>query len=397
MEQNIVAIYARVSKKNASEEAGQSLENQIALAREWIAQDASLREMEIKVYRDEGYTGTNMDRPAVKMLLAGIFMRKIQALVVKDFSRLSRNHLHLSELLEVVFVRYPVRVIAISEAYDSFGESRAGLGEGIKSIFYEYYCRDISRKTKKSLEAKKENGQYAVGRLPFGYRRDSGGSWRICEEEAGQIRRIFGMSLQGQSCASIARLMNKASVGREWKASDIWRILHNPVYAGVRVWHKYENRFQNGFCSESVPREEWRTEKMCHPAIISEQHYALIQRIHPHTAGYGSKKGRRHLFHGITKCGYCGRALCRHRRRAGILVCRENHGEASVQVALDILWEICRELFAGQKADGRWKQYDGNMEKELYLRCFIQRIRVEDDKIWIESKVVSGEKCQNCK
>ena len=397
MEQNIVAIYARVSKKNASEEAGQSLENQIALAREWIAQDASLREMEIKVYRDEGYTGTNMDRPAVKMLLAGIFMRKIQALVVKDFSRLSRNHLQLSELLEVVFVRYPVRVIAISEAYDSFGGSRAGLGEGIKSIFYEYYCRDISRKTKKSLEAKKENGQYAVGRLPFGYRRDSGGSWKICEEEAGQIRRIFGMSLQGQSCASIARLMNKASAGREWKASDIWRILHNPVYAGVRVWHKYENCFQNGFCSESVPREEWRTEKMCHPAIISEQDYALVQRIHSHTAGYGIKKGRRHLFHGITKCGYCGRALCRHRRRAGILVCRENHGEASVQVAQGILWEICRELFAGRKAEGGWKQYDGDMEKELYLRCFIQRIRVEDDKIWIESKVVSGEKCQNCK
>lgn len=397
MEQNIVAVYARVSKKDASEETGQSLENQIALAKEWIAGDASLREMEVRVYRDEGYTGTNMDRPAVKMMLAGIFMGKIQALVVKDFSRLSRNHLQLSELLEVVFVRYPVRIIAISEAYDSLGQSRVGLGEGIKSIFYEYYCRDISRKTKKSLEAKKESGQYAVGKLPFGYRRDGGEGWRICEEEAEQIRRIFEMSLCGENCASIADTMNQASAGREWKASTVWRILHNPVYTGVRVWHKYENRFRDGFYRASVPREEWRTEKMCHPAIIGEEEYALVQSIHPHTAGYGRRKGRRHLFHGITKCGYCGRALCCHRRRAGILVCRENHGEASVQASLNILWEICWKLFAGQGVTAGWKPPVGNAEKELYLRSFIQQIRVESGKIWIESKVVHGKKCQNCK
>ena len=248
MEQNIVAIYVRVSKKDTEESAGQSLENQIALAKEWIAGDASLREMEIRVYCDEGYTGTNMDRPAVKMMLASIFMGKIQAIVVKDVSRLSRNHLQLSELLEVVFVRYPVRVVAISEAYDSFGQSRAGLGEGIKSIFYEYYCRDISRKTKKSLEAKKESGQYAVGKLPFGYRRDGREGWKICEEEAEQIRRIFEMSLRGENCASIADIMNQASEGREWKASAVWRILHNPVYTGARVWHKYENCFRDGFC-----------------------------------------------------------------------------------------------------------------------------------------------------
>lgn len=382
MEQEVVAIYARISRKDPEEEGRRSLQNQVALAKQWIAGDASLRNMRIEIYQDEGYTGTNMNRPAVQKLLAGIFLGKIQALVIKDFSRLSRNHLQLSELVEVTFRRHPVRLIAISEYYDSARQAGLGMGEGIKSIFYEYYCRDISGKVKKSLEAKKEAGEDAVGRLPFGYRRDGEGAWELCPEEAAVVRQIFSLSLEGRNSVRIAEQMQEA-YGGSWQPSRIWRILHNPVYTGQQVWHKYENHYQNGFFCECVPRKQWRVQESRHPPVVSREEYRRVQLLHPPTAGYGKKKGRRHLFHGITKCGECKGALCRHRRRKELLVCSRGHGELSPQISVEALWRICQEIFGmGQE---ELPLFD---DRELFLKYFIQRIEVGPGKeVRITAKV----------
>ena len=113
-QENVVAVYCRVSKRDQST----SIDNQIDLARNYIRQDIGLSGFRVCVFEDEGYTGTNMNRPAVKKLLAGIFLGKIQAMVIKDFSRLSRDHLILAELLEMVFPRYPLRVVSIADRYD---------------------------------------------------------------------------------------------------------------------------------------------------------------------------------------------------------------------------------------------------------------------------------------
>ncbi len=402
MGQGVVAIYARTSKEDrAHAQAGQSLGNQIALAGEWIGRDASLAGMRVEVYQDEGYPGTDMDRPAVKRLLAGIFLGRIQVLVVKDLSRLSRNHLHLSGLLEETFPRYPVRVIAVAECYDSLRQGPAGLAEGIRGIFYEYYCRDISQKTKKSLEAKKESGDHAVGNLPFGYRKGAGG-WEICEEEAAVVRKAFSLSLDGWDCVRIAGYLNGTGVlpvssvrpGQiRWHASVVWRMLNNPVYTGRHVWHKYENHFRDGCCCDCVPREEWKVRAMAHPAIICEEDFKMVQELHPHTAGYGRKKGRRHLFHGITKCGYCGKGLCRHRRRRELIVCRERHGDRDVQVRIDVLWKLCWEIFSRRGrpvrtgCSGEMSEGLSLLEKELFLKCFVRRIWVERGSAWIDAAV----------
>ena len=137
-ESGVTAVYCRVSKKSGnSRESGDSLANQAELAMRWIGQDAGLRGGEIRYFQDDGYTGTNMKRPAVQKALAGIFCGKIQALVVKDFSRLSRNHLQLSELLELILPGYPVRVISIADGYDS-ARSSYNMDSAIKNLFYEY-------------------------------------------------------------------------------------------------------------------------------------------------------------------------------------------------------------------------------------------------------------------
>ena len=238
-ESGVTAVYCRVSKKSGnSRESGDSLANQAELAMRWIGQDAGLRGGEIRYFQDDGYTGTNMKRPAVQKALAGIFCGKIQALVVKDFSRLSRNHLQLSELLELILPGYPVRVISIADGYDS-ARSSYNMDSAIKNLFYEYYCRDISHKTREALYGKSREGIYAAGRVPYGYRRDRQGRLEIVEEEALLVRKIYELSCQGESCPSIAAYMNQSGGGgtnrRVWQAAAVWRILHDPVYAGMAL------------------------------------------------------------------------------------------------------------------------------------------------------------------
>lgn len=379
-ESGVVAIYARISKKDQKyPEKNQSVENQIRLAMDYIQADSGLRHMKIQVFRDEGYTGTNLNRPAVSKLLAGIYLGRIQALVVKDFSRLSRNHIQLSELREKVFLRYSLIFVSIGDQYDSRDQGSRELSAGLQSVFYEYYCRDVSRKVKQALAAKKQKGEYAAARAPYGYRRGVEGGLEIHPQEARVVREIFYQAEMGKNTARIAEWMNhwqeeisgewQGEISGKWQGAAIWRILNNPVYMGIHVWHKTENQYRNGFYRENLDREQWIQEESVYPAIVSREQFEKISRLQRRTAGYGKKKGKRHIFHGITRCGYCGKALCRHRRERDLLVCKEKHGGKDISVQWEVLWKICKTA---------WGQQEGLPEQEweitLLLRQSVQRI-----------------------
>ncbi|MBO5484407.1 MAG: recombinase family protein [Lachnospiraceae bacterium] len=394
-----VAVYARISKTDKRcPEQNQSISNQIQLILEYIRQDSQLSDMKIQIFQDEGYTGTNMERPAVRKLLANIYLGRIQALVVKDFSRLSRNHIQLSELRENTFLRYPVIFISIGDYYDSRKKETMELGAGFRSVFYEYYSRDVSRKVKKTLESRKENGEYAVANAPYGYRKASSGGFEIEPVQAEQIKMIFILAREGWNTAQIARRLNEIRGQEkpftegpgEWHTSQVWRIINNPVYMGYQVWHKYENKYQNGFYRKNVQREEWKKQEGRHPAIISENLYEQVQRQQHRTGAYGKKKGKRHVFHGVTKCGFCGRALCRHRQKREMLCCREIHHGQQTMISEHLLWESCLALWkrsvhkTGVTEEKKWEEW----EKELFLKEFVQRIFVEgEDVVWLQWKV----------
>lgn len=383
-ERGVTAVYCRVSKKSGnSRESGDSLANQAELAMRWIGQDAGLRGGEIRYFQDDGYTGTNMKRPAVQKALAGIFCGKIQALVVKDFSRLSRNHLQLSELLELILPGYPVRVISIADGYDS-ARSTYNMDSAIKNLFYEYYCRDISHKTREALYGKSREGIYAAGRVPYGYRRDRQGRLEIVEEEALLVRKIYELSCQGESCPSIAAYMNQSGGGgtnrRVWQAAAVWRILHDPVYAGNDVWHRYENRYRDGFITEAVPRSGWYLQKNKRLAVISPEIYMENKRRHPFPAADGHKKRPRHIFHGLTKCGWCGRALCRAEKESDLLICKTDRQKN--KISCDRLLQICKRVFTR-----RLEMENLEMNEEIFLRIFISKIVVKGSEIRICAKV----------
>ena len=372
----VVAVYCRVSKREEGE--SRSIENQRCLARDRIAQDEVLSQYRICYFSDDGYTGTNMNRPAVKKLLAGIFSGKIQALLVKDFSRLSRDHLVLAELLENIFLRYPVRVISIADHFDS-DHDRPGLENGIKNLFYEYYCRDISNKTKKALQVKRQNGKGRTGKCPFGYERDPQGQLMINPVEAEIVRKIFDLCLEQKNCPEIAEQMAKENNMRRWSAAVVWRMLHDPVYVGQDLWHKSESIYRNGFVRVELPKEKWNVRDKSHPAIIDREVYEKIKTRYPETGGENKKRRKRHMFHGITKCGMCGMALCRHRNRAGLLICNK-HPE-QVQIAISCLWKILREIFD-------LNNENNEKSSRIFMKIFVQKIFVDGRNIRIQAKVI---------
>lgn len=369
----VVAVYCRVSKREEGE--SRSICNQICLARDRIDQDEVLSQYQVCCYSDDGYTGTNMNRPAVKKLLAGIFLGKIQALVVKDFSRLSRDHLALAELLETIFPRYLVRIISIADDFDS-DYSRLGLENSIRNLFYEYYCRDISNKTQKALQVKRQNGIMRTGKCPFGYERNSQGQLVINPEEAEVVRKIFSLCLEGMNCPEIAGILAKENNKRKWSGAVIWRILHDPVYTGKDVWHKSENRYRNGFVREELPKEKWRVREKNHPAVIDREMYEKVRIKYPGTDGKMKKRKKRHSFHGITKCGICNMALCRHRSREDLLICKKH--EKQTRISISGLWKILQKIFI----------FDDEKGSRIFLEIFIQKILVEGRNIKILAKVV---------
>lgn len=276
MERN-VAIYLRLSKADGREGIrSESIKNQQHLLERYIRGDAKLCRYGIRIFEDDGFSGLEENRPALQSMLSLVREGKIYAVLVKDFSRLSRNHLYLASLCEQVFPACHTEFIALGDNYDSRREGEVMLALRFKGLFNEYYSRDISRKVKTSLAAKKEKGEYAVAKPPFGYR-SAGGNWIVEKEEAAVVQRIFELAAEGYTNSRIVRILKEEAPSFSMYPMKVYRILQNPVYCGKHIWHKYENLY--GKCKKSVllPKEYWRVEKGSHPAIISEKVFLSVQ------------------------------------------------------------------------------------------------------------------------
>lgn len=366
----MVAFYLRLSKEERRRGQGNSLLSQRKLLEQWIQKEPDLGKESVCIFSDNGYSGMREKRPEFEIMLAKILTGQIKTLVVKDFSRLTRDHLLLSELREELFPALDVVFISIGDRYDSRNQGSWELDMSFRSLFYEYYCHDISRKVKKALEAKKEAGVYATARVPFGYRREKEtGNWIPEPKEAEQIRQMFQMALTGESYQTIGKHY-------QMDASRVWYILHNPVYMGCQVWHKSESRLGGLAPTQYLDQRQWYYRPYRHPAIVSEE---MFTQIESHSRQTSAKKGKRHLFHGITKCMECGRALCMDRRKKGILCCNHCSRKEEKRITVQELLEICRTEWFRQVYDCDClssAEAKIDLSPELFLQEMILRIKV---------------------
>ena len=281
--QREISIYVRLSKVDQKGSESKSIQNQKQILLRYCRQQKEFAELPIKIYEDDGYSGLQENRPAWQKLLTQIRQKQTEIVLVKDLSRISRDQLYLANICDKIFPKYKVRLISIGDAYDSSEDFQNLLALRFKNLFYAYYSKDLSRKVKTALEAKKQQGEYAVARAPFGYRR-AGEQWLLHKKEAALVREMFVLAKRGENLTTIARKLQE-KVHREAQECRIYpvkvgRILQNPVYCGIHVWHKYENDIVQKQKGRLLAIEEWQMAPGKHPVIIPKGLFAEVNGDH---------------------------------------------------------------------------------------------------------------------
>lgn len=325
--------YVRLSREDGDKEESNSVTGQKDLIRDYMAHHPDLRECAMKV--DDGFTGSNFDRPAFQEMMAEVKAGKINCIVVKDLSRFGRDHLEAGEYLERIFPFLGVRFIAINDNYDSMNSNSESdeLIVPFKNLINEAYCRDTSIKIRSQLEIKRRRGDFIGSFAVFGYRKDPADRHRLLVDDyaAEVVRDIFAWKLDGLSAADIAARLSASGVPTpmdykqsqglnystsfrikeksEWSAGMILRILKNPVYTGVLEQGRVTTPSYRVKRVVNKPRKEWAVVENCHEAIIGYYDFESVQKALALDARTSESGKAVDLFSGMVNCGECGGAM----------------------------------------------------------------------------------------
>ncbi|MBS6195819.1 MAG: recombinase family protein [Clostridiales bacterium] len=326
-----IALYMRLSLEDEREgDESNSISNQRILLRSFVAEKFAGQAYKVREFVDDGYSGTNFERPEVTELLNDVRDGKINCLVVKDFSRFSRDYIEMGTYLEQIFPFLEVRFIAVNDRYDSgeFIGKTAGMSNAFKYLVNDLYAKDISVKVKSTLDMKKEKGVYANGSTPFGYQKLPEDCHRLVpvEPEAEIVRRIFQLTMEGYTSSQIAKKLNAEGVKTPieykmargitrmnpkgnrfiWDGSTICQMLRNDFYAGDYVYGKYETA-EVGGKPKLKPRNEWKIKRNHHTPLIDRESFEQVQKSRDRVKS--EQKRKKHPLTGKIVCGHCGKAL----------------------------------------------------------------------------------------
>ncbi len=283
------AIYARLSVENSGkDDGGAAIENQIEICKEYIKECQELQL--IKVYEDNGWTGTVMHRPAFDELMEEVRKGVIKAIVVRDLSRFGRNYIETGTYLEKIFPRLDVRFISVKERFDTFKVDRSNesLMVPLQNLINDLYSKDISRKVEAALHVQMEEGTFKWRLLPYGYRWDKEHKNIIPDEvTAPVVRDIFQWTVDGIAREKIAEKLDKLGApkyrsedGQEqktWNISTLYSILSNPAYIGRRVYGRTHSAIYQGIKLKKVPEEDWYIIENAHEPLVTMETYSKVK------------------------------------------------------------------------------------------------------------------------
>lgn len=329
------AIYARLSVENSGkDDNGAAIENQIAVCREYVSGCADLEV--VRVFQDNGWTGTNMNRPAFDEMMEEVRAGRIRAIVVRDLSRFARNYIEMGTYLETIFPMLDVRFISVKEQFDTqyADRSNESLMVPLQSLINELYSKDISRKIQAAFEVQRENGEYSWRQVPYGYRMDREQKNIVpFGEEAEIVKKLFEWKIGGVSYVEMIRRLNSMGAktyfqkrGRDtsWNAATIVTILSNPVYVGKRVFGYTRTEYYRGRKTCMLPEEEWYVIENSHEAVITEAQFETVNAMlketsERHKALLKKSEDDRakllNLFKGKIFCADCGGIMYFHRHK----------------------------------------------------------------------------------
>lgn len=323
-----IAAYLRLSLEDEDRDESNSISSQRAMISEYICRDAELSGCDVSEFCDDGYSGTNMDRPGMRKLLKEVKANKIGCVIVKDMSRFSRDYIELGNYMNRIFPFMGVRFIAINDNYDSreYRGSTVPIDTAFRTLLYDLYSKDISVKVRASLDSKLADGEYVYGQTPFGYKKSKTVRNAVVVEEAEAwiVRHIFDLALAGNGTARIARILNKEKIptrmqvryperntavgqGHNWSSQGVRSVLNNRFYLGEMTYGRYVVKQVGSKNRTAVPKEKWKVIENHHEAIVTKEEYEKVCRFN--TEASAKRKREKHPLTGKLFCGGCGYSM----------------------------------------------------------------------------------------
>lgn len=435
-----VGIYIRLSREDDDKNyESESITNQKSLLLQY-ANENKLRVFDI--YIDDGFSGTNFDRPGFKKLINDIETKKINMVITKDMSRLGRDYIGTGNLIEKYFPEHNIRYIAVTDNIDTFLDSSNNDIAPFKAIMNDMYAKDISKKIKSSLRAKMKEGKFVGGRTPFGYDQDSENKNHLVinEEQAIIVRRIFEMCLSGLSFFKIAKKLTNEHIKTpaqyysfewksnynlkygEWHSKTIRDILTNRMYIGDLVQNKRNKvNYKVKRIIKNNPSNYIVVENT-HEAIVDKNVFYEVQKRIPKNVGRNEKK-EEHLLDGLLYCGECGHrisvqprrkkdnrcyTICNYYRtymKERLCTTHSNNYDELENVVLDNLKQSCLDYINKKQVKEKVlnnlrNNNTNNYEQEInILNKYIKQINENLDSIYIDklNKKISEEQFNRVK
>lgn len=322
------ACYCRLSRDDEKDGMSVSIETQMKILNDYCkANDYEI----IDFYCDDGYSGTNFNRPAFQRMLKDVENGKVNMIIVKDLSRFGRNHVKTSEYIGDIFPKLNVRFVAIGDNFDTDNENSIEntFSMWFKNMFNEFYPADISRKTRLAFKAKAQRGEFIGTYAPYGYKKSEKDKHilEIDDESALIVKDIFEMvAYMGYGYNKISHILAERKVltptayrekqnniscsvnPYDWNLTTIRKICENRVYLGHTVNGKKQKRSYKDKDVIIVPENEWITVENTHPAIIQPDLWELTQSK-LNSRKRERKNNKQNIFAGLIKCDTCGKAL----------------------------------------------------------------------------------------
>lgn len=405
------ALYCRLSREDGDRMESDSIGNQRKLLESYIENHSEL--VMAACYADDGYTGTNFQRPAFQRMLRDIERGRIRCVLVKDLSRFGRDYIETGRYLERWLPEHGVRFIAVTDNIDSV-RGAYDMMLPLKNLFNTQYARDISQKVKSSLHAKQQRGEFIGAFASYGYCKDPQNHNRLVIDPpaAEVVRRIFTLFENGMGKIRIAKQLNREGIpcpseykrltGEKyrnnhrlesttyWTYATIHRILQNETYIG-NMEQGRDDRLQMHGKAKRKDRSQWTVVSGTHEPIIEKDQWQRVQALLHANARTPDFQQNVSPFAGFLKCGDCGRAMvkttrsgktfytCGSYKRYGASVCSKHYIAHDV-VAKVVLDDLNRLLAAVENLrqlaqQGAAQRPSSNGDPPQKLEAALQRIQ----------------------
>lgn len=324
----VAGLYCRLSKDDGNSVESMSIWSQKVMLKQF-AESNSIAIYDY--YVDDGYSGTNFERPSFKKMITDIENGKINCVITKDLSRLGRNYLQSGAYIEMYFPQKNIRYIAITDGIDTLNSNQNDIMP-FKNILNEMYAKDTSKKVKSAIHSRMREGTYIGSKAPFGYLKDPNNKRRLIIDEKTKpiIELIYKLCLEGKGTQLISQELMKRKIPRpsafvenaeklyglteenkyQWSHRMVLNVLRDPVYCGNMARNKRPTLSFKNSKRMYIPKSDYIYAKDTHEGIVSEEIWEQVQTMIDKRK-CNNKKGLYYdnIFQGLVRCPKCGYAL----------------------------------------------------------------------------------------